>query len=137
VSCHIIVFVFSLLLLLRQHSFYMIMCVFFSFTSFLLCVVIVYLLWLFRRVRKNAKNRLLASSCLSVRPSVRPSVCLSVCLFTWNNSAPTERILIKFDTELFTKCVKKFQFSLKSDKNNRHFTLRLFHIYDNISLNSS
>jgi hypothetical protein len=38
---------------------------------------------------------------------------------------------------LFRKCVKKIQFSSKSDKNNENFTWRRFHIYDNISLISS
>jgi hypothetical protein len=39
----------------------------------------------FKRVHKTAKRDCLASSCLSVR------------LPTWNNSAPTGRIFIKFD----------------------------------------
>jgi len=38
------------------------------------------------RCLKNCEKRLLASSCLSVRPSTR------------NNSAPTARIFIKFGT---------------------------------------
>jgi hypothetical protein len=37
----------------------------------------------------------------------------------------------------FRKCVENIQVSLKSDKNNWYFTWRRFHIYDNISLNSS
>jgi len=40
---------------------------------------------IFRRVHKIAKNNCLASSCLSGHPS------------TWNNSASTRRILMKFD----------------------------------------
>jgi hypothetical protein len=35
------------------------------------------------------------------------------------------------------KAVKKIQVSLKSDKNNTYFTWTHFHIYNNISLNSS
>ena len=35
---------------------------------------------------------------------------------------------------LFRKSVENIQVSLKSDKNNGYFTLRRFHIYDNISL---
>ena len=42
----------------------------------------------FRRFLQNYEKRLLASSCLSVRPSV--------CLSAWKNSAPTGRILIRF-----------------------------------------
>jgi hypothetical protein len=38
--------------------------------------------------------------------------------------------------KLFQKFVEKIQVSLKSDKNKWYFT-RCFHIYDNISLNSS
>jgi hypothetical protein len=63
---------------------------------------------LFRRVRKIVKNRLLASSCPSVRPSAR------------NNSAPTVRIFMKFYIYIFflffRKSVEKIQVSLKSNK---------------------
>ena len=38
-------------------------------------------------------------NCASVRPSIRPSVCLS----TWNSSAVTERIFIKFDIRDFIR----------------------------------
>ena len=37
----------------------------------------------------------------------------------------------------FRKCFHEMQVSLKSDKNNGYFTCRRFHIYGNISLNSS
>jgi hypothetical protein len=48
---------------------------------------------------------LLASS--RVRPSVHSPVCLSA----WNNSAPTEQIVIKFGIlVLFQKSFKKIQF---------------------------
>jgi len=57
---------------------------------------------------------------LSVCPSV--SVCQSVCLSTRNNSASTRRIFMKFDISVFRKYVEKIQVSLKSDKNNGHFT---------------
>ena len=44
---------------------------------------------------------------------------LSVRLSTQNNSAPTEQIVMKFDTwVIFRKSVSKIQVSLKSDKNN-------------------
>jgi hypothetical protein len=48
---------------------------------------------LFRRISQSCEKRLLAPSCLSVRPSVRPSV--------RNNAAPAGRILMKFDTWVF------------------------------------
>ena len=67
------------------------------------------------------------------------SSCPSVCSPAWNNPAPTGRVLIKFDIWYFVSNLseKKIQVSLKSDKNNGYFTWRCFHLYDNISLNSS
>ena len=54
------------------------------------------------------------------------------------SSATTGRILRKFYIcDFFRKYVQKIQMSLKSDKNNGCFTWRRFHIYDNISLDSS
>ena len=70
--------------------------------------------------------------------SLYVSVCLCVwvCLSAWNNSTPTGRIRWNLIfTGFFRKSVKKIQVSLKSDKNNEHFTWRIFHIYD-IWLNS-
>ena len=79
-------------------------------------------------------NIKLASSCLSVCPSVH----LFVYLSARNNSAPTERILMKFDIWVFFwKPVKKILFSLKSDKISRYFTWRRVYICDNTSLNCS
>jgi hypothetical protein len=52
---------------------------------------------------QNWGKRLLASSRLSA----------------WNNSAPTGRIFVKFDLGFFFSTI---QVSLKSDKNNGHFT---------------
>ena len=67
--------------------------------------------YIFRHFRKIAKNDCQLSSCLSVRPSVL------------NNSAPTGRIFMKFDIRAyFEKSVGKIQVSLKSDKNDGHFT---------------
>jgi len=43
-------------------------------------------------VFENCETRLLASS-----------YCVSVCLFTWNNSAPTRQILVKFDIWVFSE----------------------------------
>jgi hypothetical protein len=43
-------------------------------------------------------------------------VCPSVRLFAWNKSAPTGRILIKFDIWEFLK--SEIQVSLTSDENN-------------------
>jgi hypothetical protein len=63
-----------------------------------------------------------------VCPPVRPSA--------WNNYTFTGRILIKlYIWVFFIKSVDKIQISLKSDKNNGYFAWRMFHIYDNISLN--
>jgi hypothetical protein len=54
---------------------------------------------------------------LSVHPSARTSA-----LTHRNNSAPTERIFVKFDICVFSKdLLEKIQVSLKSDKNNGHF----------------
>ena len=61
-------------------------------------------------------------SCLSVRPY-------------GTTRLPLDGLLMKF--ELSSKSVEKIDVSLKSDKNNGYFTRRRFHIYDNISLNSS
>ena len=67
--------------------------------------------WIFWARSQNCENRLLGLSCLSIRPSI--------CLSAWNNSAPTERIVMKFVLSIFIKSVEKFQGSLKFDKNNR------------------
>jgi hypothetical protein len=89
-----------------------------------------------RRVGKTAKATIgfVMSVCLSIR------LCLSVCLSylsAWNNSAPTGRIFIKFDTWIFLrKSVEKIQVWLKFDKNNGHFTWKPMYIYDT-TLNSS
>ena len=63
---------------------------------------------------QNYEKRLLPSSCLPVPPSV------------WNNSAPTGRIFMKFNTwfYFFRKSVKKIQVPLKADNNNEYFTCR-------------
>ena len=82
-----------------------------------------YLVWctpfLFKRVRKIAKSRLLASSCLPVRTS------------EWNNYTPTGRIFMKSDIRLIFswKSEGKIQVSLKSDKNNGYSTWRPMWIY--------
>jgi len=75
------------------------------------------------RVYYSGKRRLLASSCLSVRPSA------------WN-SASNGRIFMKFDVWLFffQKSVEKIQVSLKSENNNEHFTRRPIYIFVHISL---
>jgi len=74
---------------------------------------------------QNYKNRLLSSSCLSVRPhgiTRLPQDGFSLNL-----------IFVVF----FRKSVEKIQVSLKSDNNNRYFTWRPIYIFNNISLNSS
>jgi hypothetical protein len=51
----------------------------------------------------SLKSRIIHHVCLSVQPSVRPS--------TWNNSARTGRIFIKFDIQLFFETLsRKFKF---------------------------
>jgi hypothetical protein len=51
------------------------------------------------------------------------SFVMSVSSSAWNNSAPTKRTFIKLDIWAFLrKSVEKIQVSLKSDKNNGHFT---------------
>jgi hypothetical protein len=65
------------------------------------------------------EKRLSASTYLSVRLQATTRLPLNELL--WN----------------FLKSVKKIRASLKSDKNNWHFTWGHFHIYDNISLYSS
>jgi len=62
----------------------------------------------FKRVRRIAKsNYWLRHACLSVRPP------------TWNSSAPTGRMLVKFEVLLFLENLsRKFKFLLKSYKND-------------------
>jgi len=75
---------------------------------------------------QNCENKLLASSCLSVPPS------------TWDNSAPTWRIFIKFDIlTIFRQSIKKLLVSPKPDINNGHFTWRPIYILYHIPLSSS
>jgi hypothetical protein len=54
-----------------------------------------------------------------------------------NNSFPTGRVFVKFDTSIFRKSIEKIQMSLKSDRNNRYCTGRPMYIFDHISSNSS
>jgi hypothetical protein len=80
---------------------------------------------------KNSKKLLLALLrlfvCLSVRPSAR------------KNSAPTRRILIKFNIWVFffENLLRKCNFKLKYDKNNGQITWGPRYTYDNVSPNSS
>jgi len=79
---------------------------------------------------QNCEKRLLPLSC--------PSVCLSTCPSARNNSAPTGRVLMKFNIWVcFRKSVKKVQESLIYNKNNGYFTRRPIYIYDHISLSST
>ena len=76
-----------------------------------------------RRVRKITKSDCYPLWYLSVRP---PS---------WNNSAPTGRIFMKFGMWVFfEKSIEKIQVSLKSDKYKAYFTWRPIYIFDHISL---
>ena len=47
---------------------------------------------------------------------------LHVCPSAWNNSAPTGRIFIKFDNEIFFENLSVKLVSLKPDKNSWYFT---------------
>jgi hypothetical protein len=58
---------------------------------------------------------------MSVRPSIRPSVRPSVRPSAWNNSATTERILMKFDILAFFENLEEISF-VKSHKNKVYFT---------------
>jgi hypothetical protein len=75
---------------------------------------------------QNCEKRLLASSCLSVRPSVRMEQLGSY----WTDFHEIWYLSI------FRKSVEKIQVSLKSDKNNGYL-LKSYVICDNISLISS
>ena len=63
----------------------------------------VLLKYAFLCVFTKLRKRLLASSCLSVRPSFAPSVRPSA----WNNSASTGRIFMKFDIWLLFENLSK------------------------------
>ena len=78
----------------------------------------------FQERLQNFENRLLSSSCLSVRTEQLGSHC-------------KDFHEIWFLNIFKKKCVEKVQMSLKSDKNNTYFTLRKLYIYTNISPNSS
>jgi len=58
---------------------------------------------------QNCEKGLLASSCLSVRPSA------------WD-SALAGRIFMKFDMSTFRKCAEEIQVLIKSDKNEAFLT---------------
>ena len=62
---------------------------------------------------------------MSAHPSVRPSARLP----TWNNSAPTGRILMKFDSWVVFEKLSQNSSFIKSDKNNGHFTRRPLEIF--------
>jgi hypothetical protein len=93
------------------------------------------------RVRVGCPDFLGAFSKLpKVTISLVTSVRLSFWLSTWNSSATTERIFMKFDTwGLLEKTVEKIPVSLKSDKNNGYFTWRSVYVYNSgdVAVNSS
>jgi hypothetical protein len=64
-----------------------------------------------RRVRKIAKSYYLLRH---VCPSARPS--------PWKNSAPIERIFMKFDTCVFRKSVEKIEVFFLNLENSGYFT---------------
>jgi hypothetical protein len=55
---------------------------------------------------------------------------MSFCPSAWKNSAPSGRILVKFDIwVVFENLSRKSQFSLISNKNNGYFTWRPLHFF--------
>ena len=81
---------------------------------------------IFMLVRKIAKKRLQALSCLSVPSSA------------WNKIASHWMDVHKiWCLRIFRKSVAKIQVPLKSDNNNRYFTWSPIYSYDYISLNST
>jgi len=115
---------------------------FFFFSSTCVCVKILndltdfnkrYVIWAYTnpffvsRVRKYCERRLLASSCLSVRPSVCPH-------------GSTRLPLVEFHEiwylSIFRISFEKIQVPLKSDKNKSYFTWRPIYILDHILLSS-
>jgi hypothetical protein len=68
-----------------------------------------YLRSIFSARSQSGEKWLLALWCLSVCLSVRPSV--SLCPTAWNNSAPTERMVMKSDIWIFLEnLLRKFKF---------------------------
>jgi hypothetical protein len=61
---------------------------------------------------KNCEKRLLASSCLSARPSVRSP---------GKTQLPLDRFSLNLIFEYFSKKYQEIQVWLKSDKNSGHF----------------
>jgi hypothetical protein len=78
------------------------------------------------RPSQNCETRLVASSCLSVRPHARMKT----------TRLPLDGFSQNLIFEDFSNMPKKNQVSLKSDKNNVYSTWKCFHIYDNLSVNS-
>jgi hypothetical protein len=63
---------------------------------------------------------------------------MSVHLSTWNNSAPTGWISMKFNIRVFFKnTLRKFRFHYKQDRNKQYFAWRPIYIVHQISLCSS
>ena len=75
---------------------------------------------------KFCKQRLLASSCLSVSLSIHLSVRTEQLGYQWTDFHKIWYLSI------FRKFIEKFQVSLKPDKNIRYFTWRQIYVYDNI-----
>jgi hypothetical protein len=80
----------------------------------------------------GAIARLRTSIIISCGMSVSPFVSLSA----KNNSVPPGRIIIKISYfRTSQKSIEKIQVSLKSEKNNGHFTWKPMNIYDNNYIN--
>jgi hypothetical protein len=87
-----------------------------------------------RKVTVRQTDMTKLSVCLSVCSSVCPPIHPSA----WGNSAPTGRKLLKFDIwEFFGNLVRKLKFYYTPTVITSTLHEDVFHIYDNISLNSS
>ena len=75
----------------------------------------------YQELLKNCEKRLLASSC--------------VCPSAWNNSAPTERIFMKYEIWVFfTICQENSSFIKIGQGKKKYFTWRPLYIFDHMSL---
>ena len=70
-----------------------------------------------------------SSSLLGVFGKLRKVLLPSSSLSGWNNSAPTGRIFMKRDMQIFEILSKKIQVLSESEKNNRHFIWRHMYVH--------
>ena len=102
-----------------------------------LCLSASVSLYLGAFAKLQKRNRLLASSCLTVRPPVLPCLCPSV-----RTHGSTPFALVRFSWILIFEDFSKIwpessKVSLKSDTNKGHFTWRPIYIFHHTALSSS